>query len=79
MVEPNEIYLARKKLAELLLTSPKKANFDRMLTSLGRGGDGFGVGGGVSREFFGVQDGGESGDEGSSSGSDSGVESQFVE
>ncbi|KAG1359200.1 protein ROOT PRIMORDIUM DEFECTIVE 1 [Cocos nucifera] len=79
LVEPNEIYLARKKLAELLLMSPKKANFDRMLTSLGRGGDGFGVGGGVSREFFGDQDGGESEDEGSSSGSDSGVESQFVE
>ncbi|ONK59197.1 uncharacterized protein A4U43_C08F3980 [Asparagus officinalis] len=37
MVEPNEIYLARRKLGELLLMSPKKANVDRMLTSMGRG------------------------------------------
>lgn len=79
LVEPNDIYLARKRLAELLLMSPKKANFDRMLTSLGRGGDGFGIGGdGVGREFFGDQDDGGSEDEGSSSGSDSGVESQLV-
>ncbi|CAA6656325.1 unnamed protein product [Spirodela intermedia] len=45
MVEPNPVHLARRKLAELLLTSPKDVNLDRMLTSLGglgrRGADGW--------------------------------------
>lgn len=63
MVEPNDVYLARRKLGELLLMSPKKANLDRMLTSMGRD----------SNRFRGDERS-EEGDD-----SDSGVESQFVE
>ncbi|XP_028756397.1 protein ROOT PRIMORDIUM DEFECTIVE 1-like [Neltuma alba] len=31
LIEPNDLYLARRKLAELILTSPRKANVDREL------------------------------------------------
>lgn len=72
LLEENDVYLARKTLRELLLMSPQKANFDRMLTSLGRKGDGFHhcVPAMNTKEFFEDEDGG---------GSDSGVESQFIE
>ncbi|KAM0934656.1 putative plant organelle RNA recognition domain, protein root primordium defective 1 [Dioscorea sansibarensis] len=77
LIELNELYLARRKLGELLLMSPKKANFDRMLTSMGRG-DGFSSGGSGRRELFGDDNGGaEEHDKGSES--DSGVESEYVE
>ncbi|KAL5812944.1 hypothetical protein ACOSQ3_027894 [Xanthoceras sorbifolium] len=33
LVEPNDLYLARRKLAELVLVSPRKANVDRELVS----------------------------------------------
>ncbi|KAK9124321.1 hypothetical protein Sjap_013923 [Stephania japonica] len=36
MVEPNELYLARRKLAELILLSPRKANVDRELSGFRR-------------------------------------------
>ncbi|KAJ6807520.1 putative protein ROOT PRIMORDIUM DEFECTIVE 1 [Iris pallida] len=63
MVEPNDIYLARRKLGELLLMSPKKANLDRMLTSMGRGA-------GMRADVGGDEEGSDN---------DSGVESQFLE
>ncbi|WOK92905.1 hypothetical protein Cni_G01597 [Canna indica] len=78
LVEPNELYLARKKLGELLLLSPKRANLDRMLTSLGRGTDVLGKGAsGAKMDLPEGQLDQISEDE--DSGSDSGVESQFVE
>ncbi|KAK8936116.1 hypothetical protein KSP39_PZI013253 [Platanthera zijinensis] len=72
LLEENDVYLARKRLRELLLMSPQKVNFDRMLTSLGREGDGFhhSVPAMNTKEFFQDEDG---------SGSDSGVESQFID
>ncbi|KAF5182738.1 Root primordium defective [Thalictrum thalictroides] len=36
LVEPNEVYLARQKLAELILLSPRKANIDREWSSFRR-------------------------------------------
>lgn len=79
LLEENEVYLARRRLRELLLMSSKKANFDRMLTSLGRQGEGFRcVSASDRKEFFGDGDV-EFGGDGEDSGSDSGVESQFVE
>lgn len=81
ILEPNNVYLARKRLRELLLMSSKKANFDRMLTSLGRQGDGIHCVPALNRkEFFGDDDDDAmcGGDE-EGSGSDSGVESQFLE
>ncbi|PIA35788.1 hypothetical protein AQUCO_03500270v1 [Aquilegia coerulea] len=36
LVEPNDVYLARRKLAELILLSPRKANVDRELSSFRR-------------------------------------------
>ncbi|KAK9158262.1 hypothetical protein Scep_004836 [Stephania cephalantha] len=36
LVEPNELYLARRKLAELILLSPRKANVDRELSGFRR-------------------------------------------
>ncbi|KAJ4951253.1 hypothetical protein NE237_028085 [Protea cynaroides] len=39
LVEPNELYLARRKLAELILLSPKKAAVDRDLFDSGRDGE----------------------------------------
>ncbi|KAJ0968379.1 hypothetical protein J5N97_025296 [Dioscorea zingiberensis] len=77
LIEPNELYTARRKLGELLLLSPKKVNFDRMLTSLGRG-DGFSGGGGGRRELLG-DDNGDGQEDNTGSESDSGVESEFVE
>uniref|UniRef100_A0A0D9XFV3 PORR domain-containing protein n=1 Tax=Leersia perrieri TaxID=77586 RepID=A0A0D9XFV3_9ORYZ len=44
LVEPNEIYVARRKLEELLMLNPEKANLDRMFTSMGRGWDELGGG-----------------------------------
>lgn len=79
ILEPNDVYLARKRLRELLLMSSKKANVDRMLTSLGRQADGFHCVPALNRnEFFGDEDAIHGGDE-EGSGSDSGVESQFFE
>ncbi|KAL0920567.1 hypothetical protein M5K25_009710 [Dendrobium thyrsiflorum] len=79
ILEPNDVYLARKRLRELLLISSKKANFDRMLTSLGRQDDGFQCVPALNRkEFFGDEDAIYGGDE-EGSGSDSGVENQFIE
>ncbi|PKA47834.1 hypothetical protein AXF42_Ash020237 [Apostasia shenzhenica] len=70
LLEPNDVFLARKRLRELLLMSPKKVNFDRMLTSLGRGVN--------SKQFFEDGDVGR-GEDGDGSGSDSGVETQIVD
>lgn len=36
LIEPNELYLARRKLAELVLMSPRKANIDRELVGYRR-------------------------------------------
>ncbi|OVA14139.1 Plant organelle RNA recognition domain [Macleaya cordata] len=36
LIEPNELYLARRKLAELILLSPRTANMDRELGSFRR-------------------------------------------
>lgn len=78
LVEPNELYVARRKLGELLLLSPKMANLDRMLTSLGRGMDAFSDGGSGAKSKL-IGDEGERRSENEDSGSDSGVESQFVD
>lgn len=40
LLEPNELYLARRKLAELLLMSPRKVNMDRELVHFRRRDDG---------------------------------------
>lgn len=74
MAEPNPVHLARRKLAELLLTSPKDVNLDRMLTSLGRGWGGGRQTGGMEclpRDGHGVSE--------EEDGSDSAVESEFAE
>ncbi|KAK0594792.1 hypothetical protein LWI29_000565 [Acer saccharum] len=39
LIEPNELYWARRKLAELVLMSPRKAKMDRELVSYRRDGD----------------------------------------
>lgn len=65
MVDPNEVYLARRRLGQLLLVSPKKANIDRMLTSMGREGMRF--------------KGGYRKNEDDDSDYDSGVESQILD
>lgn len=39
LIEPNELYLARRKLGELILLSPRKADIDRELGSFRRDGD----------------------------------------
>lgn len=39
LIEPNDLYLARRKLAELILLSPRKVNVDRELVSYRRGGE----------------------------------------
>lgn len=39
LLEPNELYLARRKLAELLLMSPRKVNMDRELVHFRRRDD----------------------------------------
>ncbi|KAL5718428.1 Protein ROOT PRIMORDIUM DEFTIVE 1 [Ranunculus cassubicifolius] len=39
LVEPNDLYLARRKLSELILLSPRKANIDRELGSFRRDRD----------------------------------------
>lgn len=36
LIEPNDLYLARRKLADLVLLSPRKANVDKELVSYGR-------------------------------------------
>ncbi|KAG0453290.1 hypothetical protein HPP92_025680 [Vanilla planifolia] len=80
LLEQNDVYLARKRLRELLLMSSKKANFDRMLTSLGRRGDGFPVSARAvnKRDFFEDGDVMRVGDD-EDSGSDSAVETQFID
>lgn len=40
LIEPNDLYLARRKLAELILLSPRKAKVDRELVSYRREMDG---------------------------------------
>ncbi|KAJ4783842.1 Ubiquitin carboxyl-terminal hydrolase family protein [Rhynchospora pubera] len=69
LVDANEIYHARKKLEELILLSPKKANLERMLTSMGREGIETGF---IGKERFEESDGEDSG-------SDSGVDTQYFE
>ncbi|XP_052206295.1 protein ROOT PRIMORDIUM DEFECTIVE 1 [Diospyros lotus] len=39
LIEPNDLYLARRKLAELILLSPRKVRLDRELVSYRRGGE----------------------------------------
>ncbi|MQM03408.1 hypothetical protein Taro_036189 [Colocasia esculenta] len=73
LVEPNPVYLARRKLAELLLTSPKNVNLDRMRTSLGRGWGGGRAGG---LECFPTVCDRESEED---DGNDSAVESEYVD
>ncbi|KAL6845988.1 hypothetical protein ACP4OV_023436 [Aristida adscensionis] len=85
LVDPNEIYEARRKLEELLMMSRQKANLDRMFTSMGRGWDELGGGrrgGAELRDEF-LGDGGsrkknDHGD-GADSGDDSSVESLYIE
>ncbi|KAI8564762.1 hypothetical protein RHMOL_Rhmol03G0207100 [Rhododendron molle] len=50
LIEPNALYLARRKLAELVLLSPRKVNVDRELVSYRRGGETEEMGN-VSRAF----------------------------
>lgn len=68
LLKPNELYRARRKLGEMLLQSPKNANLDRMMTTLGRGRDGLGG-----------RAAGDLRNEAEDSGCDSGVESQFID
>ncbi|XP_040383207.1 protein ROOT PRIMORDIUM DEFECTIVE 1 [Oryza brachyantha] len=88
LVDPNEIYVARRRLEELLMLNPQKANLDRMFTSMGRGWDELGGGrrgGAELREEFLGDAGGRrgnaktDGDYGGDSGDDSGVESLYIE
>ncbi|EAZ12700.1 hypothetical protein OsJ_02618 [Oryza sativa Japonica Group] len=88
LVEPNEIYAARRKLEELLMLNPQKANLDRMFTSMGRGWDELGGGrrGGAElrEEFLGEASDRRTntkvdGEYGGDSGDDSGVESLYIE
>lgn len=74
LIEPNDIYLVRRKLGELLMMSPKKANLDRMLTSMGRGQC---FSGAARKEFLGIRSLGKAEDEDTET--DSGVESEYVE
>ncbi|KAG6537195.1 protein ROOT PRIMORDIUM DEFECTIVE 1-like [Zingiber officinale] len=69
LLKPNELYLARRKLGEMLLPSTKNANLDRMMTTIGRGRDGL-----RSRAAA-----GDLRSEAEDSGCDSGVESQFLD
>jgi Plant organelle RNA recognition domain len=69
LVEMNEIYLARKKLEELIMLNPEKVNMERMLTSMGRKGIEMNFGRKERFEESDVDD----------SGSDSGVDSQYFE
>jgi len=85
LVEPNAIHAARRKLEELLMITPQKANLDRMFTSMGRGWDELGGsrrGGCELRDEF-LGDGGgrkKNADAyGAESGDDSGVESLYIE
>ncbi|XP_009770248.1 protein ROOT PRIMORDIUM DEFECTIVE 1 [Nicotiana sylvestris] len=39
LIEPNDLYLARRRLAELVLMSPRKANMDKELVNYRRRGD----------------------------------------
>jgi hypothetical protein len=85
LVEPNAIHAARRKLEELLMISPQRANLDRMFTSMGRGWDELGGGhrgGSELRDEF-LGDGGgrkkNADADGAESGDDSGVESLYIE
>jgi Plant organelle RNA recognition domain len=69
LVEMNEIYLARKKLEELIMLNPEKVNMERMLSSMGRKGIEMNFGRKERFEESDVDD----------SGSDSGVDSQYFE
>ncbi|CAA0809482.1 Protein ROOT PRIMORDIUM DEFECTIVE 1 [Striga hermonthica] len=56
LVEPNELYLARRKLGQLALISPRKAKVDNRLVNYRRGGlddddDDDGLRGGVGRGY----------------------------
>ncbi|KMZ60703.1 Ubiquitin carboxyl-terminal hydrolase family protein [Zostera marina] len=82
LVEPNELYIARRNLGELLLMSAKKVNLDRALTSFGRGWGGFS--GKVGRRESLIDDRyhkqrGEEEEEKDDCSDDSGVESGFFE
>ncbi|KAL6601304.1 hypothetical protein ACP70R_044524 [Stipagrostis hirtigluma subsp. patula] len=85
LLEPNEIYEARRKLEELLMMSPQKANLDRMFTSMGRGWDELGGGrrgGAELRDEFLGHGSSRKKDfdaDGADSGEDSGVESLYIE
>ncbi|OEL19783.1 Protein ROOT PRIMORDIUM DEFECTIVE 1 [Dichanthelium oligosanthes] len=85
LVEPNEIHEARRKLEELLMISPQKANLDRMFTSMGRGWDELGGGrrGGAELRDELLRDGGgrkkHADTDGADSGEDSGVESLYID
>ncbi|XP_074564848.1 protein ROOT PRIMORDIUM DEFECTIVE 1 [Curcuma longa] len=68
LLKPNDLYLARRKLGEMLLQSSKNANLDRMMTTLGRG-----------RDVIGSRAAGDRRTEAEDSGCDSGVESQIVD
>ncbi|XP_077243119.1 ubiquitin carboxyl-terminal hydrolase family protein [Tasmannia lanceolata] len=88
LVEPNDLYLARRRLAELILLSPRKANVDPELVHFRRSREDEELGN-VRRDF--VEDdcgrfsvNGELGEDGeiredSESDSDSGVDSEIVD
>jgi hypothetical protein len=85
LMDQNEIHEARRKLEELLMISPQKANLDRMFTSMGRGFDELGGGrrgGAELRDEF-LGEGGcrekNVDADGADSGEDSGVESLYIE
>ncbi|XP_058085854.1 protein ROOT PRIMORDIUM DEFECTIVE 1 [Magnolia sinica] len=51
LVEPNELYLARRKLAELILRSPRKANLDPLLVHFRGVGEGDGEAGSAGKDY----------------------------
>jgi hypothetical protein len=85
LMDQNEIHEARRKLEELLMISPQKANLDRMFTSMGRGLDELGGGhrGGAELRDEYLGEGGRREKnvdaDGVDSGEDSGVESLYIE
>lgn len=50
LIEPNDLYLARRKLAELILLSPRKAKVDKALVTYRRDGEDYEMDG-VKRNF----------------------------
>lgn len=66
LVEPNELYLARRKLAELLLMSPRKARIDKELIHYRRGreeDDMMGVRRDYMEDDFQIKENGKTGEE----------------